>query len=104
MSKRNLFAEISEGMGALQAEREGRLTLRRVALSGAVAPDVDGAEVRALRKRLHVSRPVFADALRIKSRTVESWEQGKSKPNPHAALLIRLVDKYPEALDMLKAI
>lgn len=104
MSKRNLFAEISEGMGALQAEREGRLTLRRVPLSGAVAPDVDGAEVRALRKRLHVSRPVFADALRIKSRTVESWEQGKSKPNPHAALLIRLVDKYPEALDMLKAI
>ena len=49
MSKRNLFAEISEGMGALQAEREGRLTLRRVPLSGAVAPDVDGAEVRVLR-------------------------------------------------------
>ncbi len=51
MSKRNLFAEISEGMGTLQAERESRLTLRRVVLSGAVAPDIDGAEVWALRKR-----------------------------------------------------
>lgn len=104
MSKRQIFSEISEGMGALRAEREGKLTLHRVKLVPAPLPDVDGAEVRALRQRLNVSRPVFANALRINTRTVESWEQDKSKPNPHAALLIRLVARYPETLEKLQAI
>lgn len=104
MSKRQLFSEISEGMTALQAERESKLTLRRVKLAQAQLPEVDGAEVRALRQRLNVSRPVFANALRINTRTVENWEQDKSRPNPHAALLIRLVARYPETLGMLQAI
>ena len=30
--KRNLFAELKDGMAALAAEREGKVTLRKVAL------------------------------------------------------------------------
>lgn len=104
MSKRNLFHDISEGVTALRAEREAKLTLHRTTLASAPLPEMDGAEVRALRERLNVSRPVFADALRINARTVESWEQDKSRPNPHAALLIRLVARYPETLEKLRAL
>lgn len=104
MSKCNLFSDIREGMAALGTERDGKLTLHRTTLAATPLPEVDGAEVRALRERLNVSRPVFADALRINARTVESWEQDKSRPNPHAALLIRLVARYPETLEKLRTL
>lgn len=57
-----------------------------------------------LRKRLNLSRAVFAQAIRTNPRTVESWEQGRSKPNTHAPLLIKLVAKYPETLDQLQTV
>ncbi len=36
--------------------------------------------------------------------TVESWEQGRSKPSAHAALLIKLVEKFPKILDHLREV
>ena len=53
--------------------------------------DVTTDELLALRERLLLSRAVFARYLRTKPRTLENWEQGRAKPNPHVALLIRLV-------------
>ncbi|HKS06349.1 MAG TPA: hypothetical protein VJR92_08565 [Gemmatimonadaceae bacterium] len=35
------------------------------------------------------------------SRTLENWEQGRARPNAQAALLIRLVRRYPDALQRL---
>jgi len=47
---------------------------------------------------------VFARCLRTNLRTLENWEQGRSKPNAHAALLIRLVEKYPDTVQRLAAV
>jgi putative transcriptional regulator len=54
--------------------------------------------------RLNLSRPVFAGFLRTKPRTLESWEQGRAKPNAQATLLIRLVEKYPDTVERLSAV
>lgn len=54
--------------------------------------------VKAVRTRLRVSQPVFARQLRIEPRTVANWEQGVSKPNAQAAILLQLVDRHPELL------
>lgn len=104
MKKRNLFAELTEGFDALKAEREGKITLKRVRLAPLAAPDVEPDELLKLRESLHLSRAVFAHAIRTNPRTLESWEQGRSKPNSHAALLIKLVGKFPETLEHLKAV
>lgn len=104
MAKSNLFDELLEGVEALKAEREGKLTLKRVKLSPRKAPEVGPEELLQLRERLHVSRAVFAHAIRTNPRTLENWEQGRSKPNPQAALLIRLVEKFPETLEHLKSV
>ena len=61
-------------------------------------------ELQALRERLHLSRPVFAGYLRTNPRTLENWEQGRAKPNAQAALLIRLVEKYPDTVQRLAAV
>ena len=67
-------------------------------------PEVEPDDLRKLREGLNLSRAVFARVIRTNPRTVESWEQGRSKPNTHAALLIKLVEKFPETLDHLQAV
>lgn len=99
--KRNLFAELTEGFDALAAEREGKITLRRHSVSTQSSPALEADELIRLRERLRLSRPVFARLLRINERTLENWEQGRAKPNAQAALLVRLVARYPDTVQRL---
>ncbi|WP_281661984.1 helix-turn-helix domain-containing protein [Microvirgula aerodenitrificans] len=102
--KRNLFAELTEGVDALRAEREGKVTLRKHQVERKPPPCVSAEELLALRTRLHLSRPVFARYLRTNERTLENWEQGRAKPNAQAATLIRLVERYPDTMERLASI
>lgn len=104
MKKRNLFSELMEGVKDMEAEREGKITLRTCTIEAASVPCVTAEELVSLRERLHVSRAVFARYLRTNPRTVEGWEQGRTKPNAQAILLIKLVEKYPETVEHLATI
>jgi putative transcriptional regulator len=104
MTKRNLFAELSEGFDALQAEREGKLTLRKVSIGTLTPVEVTADEIRRVRESVHVSQAVMAHRLRVNVRTWQNWEQGKARPNAQAAVLIRLVEKHPETLELLEAL
>ena len=104
MKKRNLFAEIAEGFGALADERAGKQTLRTHEVEVQPLPDVTAEELVLLRERLRLSRPVFAGYLRTNPRTLENWEQGRAKPNAQASLLIRLVEKFPDTVERLAVV
>ncbi|MBS0339470.1 MAG: transcriptional regulator [Proteobacteria bacterium] len=104
MTKRNLFAEISEGFEALEEHRAGKRTLRTHEVQDMPAPTIPASELLALRESLHLSRPVFARYLRTNPRTLENWEQGRAKPNAQAALLIRLVQRFPDTVDRLASV
>lgn len=104
MKKRNLFAEIAEGFDALADERAGKRTLRTHEIEAKPAAIVTAEELVALRERLHLSRHVFARYLRTNPRTLENWEQGRARPNAQAALLIRLVERYPDTVERLRAV
>ena len=104
MKKRNLFAEITEGFEALASAREGKLTLRTHEVEIKPVAGVTAKELVALRERLNLSRPVFARYLRTNPRTLENWEQGRAQPNAQAALLIRLVERYPDTVDRLATV
>lgn len=104
MKKRNLFAEIAEGFDALAEARAGKRTLRTHEIEMLPAPEVTAAELLALRERLRLSRPVFARYLRTNPRTLENWEQGRARPNAQAALLIKLVERYPDTVERLAAV
>ena len=102
--KRNIFAELTEGFEALKAEREGKITLRTHAVERKAAPKVTARELVRVREKLNLSRAVFARCLRTNVRTLENWEQGRAKPNAQAALLIRLVARYPDTVKRLSAV
>ncbi|MBB3119872.1 helix-turn-helix domain-containing protein [Pseudoduganella violacea] len=101
MNKRNLFSEMMEGFDALQAEREGKLTLKRTSLEHRPMPRLSAEEVANIRRKLNVSQQVFARQLRIEARTIANWEQGISRPNAQASILLKLVECYPELLDKI---
>jgi len=102
--KRNIFAELTEGFEALKGERQGKITLRTHAVEKKSPPKVTARELVRVREKLNLSRAVFARCLRTNVRTIESWEQGRAKPNAQAALLIRLVAKYPDTVKRLAAV
>lgn len=103
-AKRDLFAELAEGMDALADSRQGKRTLRTHAIEFKPAPTITPKELIRLRKNLKLSRALFAIYLRTNVRTLENWEQGRAKPNAQAALLINLVKRYPDTVQRLASI
>jgi len=102
--KRDLFAELGEGMAALAEARQGKRTLRTHAVEYKPAPKVTPKELIRVRENLKISRALFAVYLRTNVRTLENWEQGRAKPNAQAALLINLVKRYPDTVQRLATI
>jgi putative transcriptional regulator len=102
--KRNLFNELKDGFGALESAREGKITLRQHVVEKKPAPTITPEELLNLRERLHLSRTLFARYLRTNERTLENWEQGRASPNAQAAILIRMVERYPDTVERLSAI
>ena len=102
--KQNLFAEIADGMEALAEARTGKRTLRTHDVELRPAPAVTAADIIALRESLHLSRGLLARYLRTNPRTLENWEQGRAQPNAQAALLIRLVQRYPDTVQRLASV
>jgi putative transcriptional regulator len=104
MTKCNLFAELTEGFDALASARKGKKTLRTTLVELKPAVDISADELRAIREKLNLSRPVFASYLRTNPRTLENWEHGRAKPNTQAALLIHLVSRYPDTVSRSSSI
>ncbi len=102
--KRNLFDELMEGFDALADQRAGKRTLRTHAVKPKPVPEIRADELTKVRENMKLSRSLFARYLRTNVRTLENWEQGRAKPNAQAALLIRLVQRYPDTVRRLAEI
>ena len=102
--KRDLFAELTEGMAALAESREGKRTLRTHSVEFKPAPTITPQQLIRVRESLNMSRALFAVYLRTNVRTLENWEQGRAKPNAQAALLINLVRLFPDTVERLATV
>lgn len=104
VTKRNLFAELMEGVDAMKAHREGKITLRTHKMAAPKVESSPNAEFFvAAREKFNVSRTVWADMLRVSPRTVEKWEQG-GQVSPLAATFVELVTRYPDTIERLQAL
>ena len=104
MKKRKLMDELTEGFSALAQQRSSKRTLRTHVVALKPAPTITALELSKLRAKLNLSRGLFAGYLRTNVRTLENWEQGRAKPNAQAALLIRLVQRFPDTVSRLAEI
>ncbi len=101
MSKRDLFTELATALSDAKKHDQGKLTLRTHKVGMPAELAISPVEIKAIRQRYKMSRQVFARYLHTSSRTLENWEQGRSKPNEQAITLLHLVKKHPETLSYI---
>lgn len=82
--KRNIGAEILEGLRQLKRGEHGRV---------ATVPSVT-----AIRQRTGLSQPRFAELLGVSVRTLQEWEQGRRAPSGAARTLLMIAAKNPRTL------
>ena len=104
MAERNIAAEVLKGLREIQEHRVGKITLRTTQVEAKPLPELTPEMIRGVREGLDVSRAVFAHMLRVPVRTVEGWEQGRSKPPDSATALILMTQKYPDTFDRLASL
>lgn len=103
---RDIGAEIIEGLElAIRYERGEKVGARvkEVAISAREArvdpaPQFDREGILALRQRLRLTQPVFAQLLSVSPETVKGWEQGRFVPQGAANRLLQVCRACPEAI------
>ena len=63
--------------------------------------DVD---VRAIRERLGLTRPAFAQRFGLSVAAVRDWEQGLRRPDPAARVLLMVIARSPEVVAEVVAV
>ena len=55
-------------------------------------------DVKAIRQRLGKSQAAFARMIGVSVATLQNWEQGRRQPEGPARMLLRVIDREPEAV------
>ena len=92
MSKR-AFDKIMQGIEEARAYLEGTADKRRYRVH---VPE--SVNVKKIRRQLGLSQEAFAQTYGFALSAVRDWEQGRRKPERSARILLRIVEKEPEAV------
>lgn len=82
--KRDIGAEILEGIRELKAGKTGRV--------------VNVPPIAEIREKTGLSQARFAALLGVSVRTLQDWEQGRRAPSGAARTLLLIAHKNPKAL------
>lgn len=94
----NLFDQLTESLNqAIEHAKGNRKDLRTTTLPRPPKP-VTQKEIVELRENLNWSQTVFARALNVSVKTVQSWEQGLRNPSDAALKLLSIAKKNPQIL------
>jgi putative transcriptional regulator len=66
--------------------------------SGVRVTTVDMPDVRAIRRKLHMSQQQFAETYRIPLPTLKNWEQGRRHPDAPAAAYLLAIARRPHEI------
>ncbi len=66
--------------------------------SGVRVSTVALTDVRAIRRKLHMSQQTFAETYRIPLPTLKNWEQRRRHPDAPAAAYLLAISRRPEEI------
>ena len=93
-----IFEELKQSLeDAMAYERGQKIDLRTTTIPPA-PKRIRPAEIRAIRRSLNASQPLFALYLNVSTNAVRSWEQGTRRPRQAALKLLTIAKKNPKAL------
>lgn len=94
----DFFEGIKDGLEEALAFEKGKATAETYARKNSL-PQVNVSE---LRNSLSLTQKAFAAILGVSTRTVESWECGKTNPTPTAKKLLFLIQNEPSLIKTLQ--
>ncbi|MBM3533737.1 MAG: transcriptional regulator [Alphaproteobacteria bacterium] len=86
------------GSRVLRSVRKARAFARGEESEGFIVHMPDEVDVRAIRKRLALTRIEFANRFGFSPDAVKEWEIGRRTPDRSARVLLRIVELEPEAV------
>jgi putative transcriptional regulator len=86
----------SIGERAIQGAREALAHARGEDVPGLVVHNYP--DVAAIRRKLGLSQPDFAERFGLPVGSIRDWEQGRSAPDTSARTLLRVIENEPEAV------
>jgi putative transcriptional regulator len=63
------------------------------------AVQVPITDVRAVRRKLGLSQSEFAAKFGFQASTVKNWEQGRTRPDGPARVLLAVIARHPDAVE-----
>lgn len=63
------------------------------------AVEVPVVDVRQVRRRLGLSQTAFAAKFGFQAATLRNWEQGRTRPDGPARVLLAVIARHPEAVE-----
>ena len=100
--KERVFGDLLESAKEALEHARGRRDLRTTVVPAAPKP-MTPREVRSLRRRLSASQAVFARYCNVSTKLVQAWEAERRRPEGPALLLLRLAQRNPAILLVLRA-
>src|SRR5713101_6173023 len=86
--------DLIKSLGEAVDHAEGRASSARVH----VVEVVEVPDVRAIRRKLHLSQQEFAQRYRIPLPTLRNWEQGRRQPDAPAAAYLHAIARRPREI------
>jgi putative transcriptional regulator len=97
MDKAN-FDQLVKGINELKRHLAGKR------VRGVRTTRVDATDIQAIRKAANLSQPRFAKLIGVNLRTLQNWEQGRTRPTGPARALLKIVASNPKsAIEALHA-
>ncbi len=89
-----LGREVEQALGEVLAHVRGETEL-----PCRLVDDPSAERIRALRRRMKLSRRAFAERFGLDARAVQDWEQGRRLPDRAARVLLTVIESEPEAVE-----
>ena len=90
MDKRH-FDQLVKGIREMKRHLAGK------SVRGARTTSIDEPDVRAIRKAADISQSQFARLVGVNLRTLQNWEQGRTRPTGPARALLKIVASNPKS-------
>ena len=92
---REHFDQLVKGVGEMKRHIAGK-TVRGVTVTTPATPDV-----RTIREAAQISQSQFARLIGVNLRTLQNWEQHRTRPTGPARALLKIVASDPRAIEAL---
>ena len=89
------FDQLVKGVRDMKRHMAGK-NVRGAKITEPAEPDV-----RTIRESAKVSQTQFAKLIGVNIRTLQNWEQQRTRPTGPARALLRIVASHPEAIQAL---